>query len=116
MGLFKNIAKCRMVSLPDEDIMSTFAMDLIKRMLTVNQADRLGSFHGADKDIRSHPFFDDINWDDLLAKKVEVPFKPKISDPLDGSNFDDYSKLEAKVKKEKLLILTGAEQKLFNAF
>jgi hypothetical protein len=117
MALFKNIVKCRMVSLPDEeDIMSTFAMDLIKKMLTVNQADRLGSFHKSDEDIRSHQFFEDIHWDDLLAKKVAVPFKPKVSDPLDGSNFDDYSKLEAKVKKEKLPMLTGAEQKLFDDF
>ena len=116
MGLFKNIAKCKMVTLPHEEIMSTFAMDLIKRILTVNQANRLGSFHGADMDIRSHPFFEDIDWDDLLAKKVKVPFKPKVSDPLDGSNFDDFSKLEAKVKKENLPMLTGAEQKLFNDF
>lgn len=116
MGLFKNIVKCRMEFPEDETFMSLSAKDLIKRMLTVKQADRLGSFHGADKDIRSHPFFEDIDWDDMLAKKVKVPFKPKVSDPLDGSNFDDYSKLEARVKKERLPMLTGGEQKLFDDF
>lgn len=116
MGLFKNIVKCNMDFPEDRHFMSQLAKDLIKRMLTVAPADRLGSFHGADKDIRSHPFFDDIDWDGMLEKKLKVPFLPKISDPLDGSNFDDYSKLEAKVKKEKLPVLTGAEQKLFKNF
>jgi len=117
MGLFKNIVKCNMAWPNDVDnFMSKSAQDLITRMLTVNPADRLGGFAGGDKDIKSHPFFESINWQDLLSKKVEVPFKPKVSDPLDGSNFDDYSKLEAKVKKEILVPLTGAEQKLFDDF
>lgn len=25
---------------------------------------------------QAHPFFRHINWDDLLARKVEPPFKP----------------------------------------
>ena len=48
--------------------------------------------------------------------KAKVPFKPKVKDPLDGSNFDDYSKLEAKEKKARMVKLTGAEQQLFDAF
>ena len=115
MGLFKNIVKCRM-DFPEGDFMSTSSKDLIKRMLTVNPNDRLGSFANADKDIKSHPFFNDIDWENLTKKNIKVPFKPKVSDILDGSNFDDYSKLEAKTKKEKVQKLTGAEQKLFAKF
>lgn len=113
MGLFKNIVKCRF-EFPEGDFMSLTAKDLITRMLTVNQNDRLGSFIDAEKDIQAHPFFEDINWEDFKANKV--PFKPRISDPLDGSNFDDYSQMEAKVKKEKFVKLTAAEQKMFDKF
>lgn len=96
--------------------MSIEAKDLIKRVLTVNPNDRIGSFAGADKDIKSHTFFAGVDWDAMSNKDVEVPFKPKVSDPLDGSNFDDYSKLEDKAKNEKMQKLTAAEEKLFTRF
>lgn len=115
MGLFKNIVKCRM-SFPPGNFMSMEARDLIKRVLTVNPNDRIGSFAEADKDIKSHKFFAGVDWDAMSNKNVEVPFKPKVSDPLDGSNFDDYSKLEDKAKKEKMQKLTAAEEKLFAKF
>jgi len=113
MGLFKNIVKCR-YDFPAGDIVSVTAKDLITRMLTINPNDRLGSFVNAEKDIHTHPFFGGIDWKDFKANKV--PFKPKISDPLDGSNFDDFSKLEAKVRKAKVQHLTKAEQKMFDKF
>ena len=30
------------------------------------------------EDIKQHPFFATINWDDLIQKKVDPPFKPTI--------------------------------------
>mmetsp|Transcript_10375 Transcript_10375/g.21429 ORF Transcript_10375/g.21429 Transcript_10375/m.21429 type:complete len:837 (+) Transcript_10375:96-2606(+) len=113
MGLFKNIVRGK-VEHPKE--MHALVKDLISRMLTVNPAERLGSFAGADKDIRRHPFFDDIDWKRLLRKELKVPFKPDVKNPLDGSNFDDYSKLEAKERNERYPKLTGAEQRLFDKF
>ena len=101
---------------PEGDFMSNESKDLIIRMLTVNPNERLGSSFRTDLDIKEHKFFEGINWEELAKKNVKVPFKPKVKDPLDGSNFDDYSKLEAKAKKEKMQKLTGAEQKLFAKF
>lgn len=116
MGLFKNIVKCKMEFPSGFNEVSFYSRDLIKRMLTVNPNDRLGSFVNAENDIKCHPFFKDIDWKKLCKKELKVPFKPKVSDPLDGSNFDDYSKLEAKAKHEKMHKLTSAEQKLFTRF
>ena len=96
--------------------MSHYAKDLVKRMLVVSQFDRLGSFAGAEMDIKKHPFFGDIDWQKLTSKDLKVPFMPKVKDPLDGSNFDDYSKLEKKEKKERYTPLTGREQALFDKF
>jgi len=92
---------------PEGDFMSAYSIDLIKRMLTVDPNERLGCFAGAEKDIMNHPFYDDIDWEQLSSKKAEVPFVPKVKDPLDGSNFDDYSKLEAKEKNAKMTKLTS---------
>ncbi len=115
MGLFKNIVKGKF-EFPDDDFVSLTAKDLITRMLTTDPKERLGSFAGGEKDIKSHPFFEGFDWENLLKKNVRVPFKPKISDPLDGSNFDDFSKLEAKGKIERYPKLTGAEQRMFQKF
>lgn len=116
MGLFKNIVKCRMQEFPPGDFMSEDSKDLIRQMLTVSSSHRLGSFVRAEKDIKEHPFYRDFDWKELCNKNAKVPFKPDVSDPLDGSNFDDFSKLEAKAKKEKYAKLTAAEQKLFSKF
>lgn len=45
-----------------------------------NPAKRLGcvATQGAERAILSHPFFKDIEWNGLEAKKVKPPFKPKI--------------------------------------
>ena len=31
-----------------------------------------------------------ISWNDLEAKKIKMAYVPKITNPLDTSNFDDY--------------------------
>lgn len=43
---------------------------------------------GADE-IKSHSFFDGIDWVKLTNKEVGAPFKPTIRHPLDTSNFSD---------------------------
>ena len=115
MGLFKNIVKCKM-EFPEGDFMSEESKDLIKRILVVRPEDRLGSFAAGEKDIKEHPFFNDINWEEIQNMEAKVPFQPKVKDYLDGSNFDDYGKLEAKEKKAKMVNLTAAEQRMFDDF
>ena len=40
--------------------------------------------------IIAHPWFSDIDFDALLAKTIEPPFKPELTDNIDDtSNFDD---------------------------
>lgn len=57
------------------------AADLINKLLIRKPANRLG-FKGA-IEIKLHEFFLDINWDDLLNKRIQSPFIPK-----NGDNFD----------------------------
>lgn len=54
---------------------------------------RLGA-NGA-QEIKSHPFFDSLNWSDLAAKKIPAPFKPNIRGELDTNNFaDEFTRQE----------------------
>lgn len=39
------------------------------------------------ENIKKHPWFGMINWDDLLAKKVKPPFVPVLNGDNDVSNF-----------------------------
>ena len=38
----------------------------------------------------SHPFFREINWDDLRSLKIKPPYKPPIKAPDDCSNIDSH--------------------------
>ena len=61
--------------------------DLIRKLLNKNPDKRLGSINDFD-DIKNHPFFADINFDDLLAKKIKAPYIPALKDATDTTNFD----------------------------
>jgi serum/glucocorticoid-regulated kinase 2 len=56
--------------------------------LEKDPANRLGSKSGLEE-ILQHPFLSTINFEDLVGKKIEPPFKPRLTDDLmDVSNFD----------------------------
>ncbi len=68
--------------------MSEECKDFISKLLEKEPMNRLGSKEGIEEVLR-HPFFADLNIDDLLGKRISAPFKPKLSeDVLDVSNFD----------------------------
>ena len=49
---------------------------------------RLGTREGLDE-ILKHPFFTSLNFEELVSKQIEPPFKPKLSaDIFDVSCFD----------------------------
>ncbi|CAK9034717.1 unnamed protein product [Durusdinium trenchii] len=66
------------------------AKSLVKKLLTPDLGKRFGNLKNGAADIKEHKWFKDLSWDDLLAKKVEAPFKPSVKGATDTSNFDDY--------------------------
>ncbi|XP_061575097.1 ribosomal protein S6 kinase beta-1 isoform X2 [Cololabis saira] len=79
------ILKCKL-SLPP--YLTQEARDLLKRLLKRNASSRLGAGAGDATEVQAHPFFRQINWEELLARKVEPPFKPILQSADDVSQFD----------------------------
>uniref|UniRef100_A0AAY5LAX4 Ribosomal protein S6 kinase beta-2 n=1 Tax=Esox lucius TaxID=8010 RepID=A0AAY5LAX4_ESOLU len=75
------ILKCK-INLPP--YLTLDARDMIKKLLKKNPSQRLGSSASDYKDIQKHPFFRHINWDDLLNRRCEPPYKPCLVRTLFG--------------------------------
>lgn len=65
--------------IPFPSYMSPEARDLIAKLLDVNAKTRLGAGPSGVKNIKSHVFFKNIDWDLLEQKHIEPPFKPEHS-------------------------------------
>jgi len=87
--------------------LSNDCQDLISRLLIKKHTKRLGSGKGDVEEIKKHPWFRDLNWMDLLAMKIEPPYKPNVKSETDTSNFSkEFTKESAKdtyVEAVKLL-------------
>uniref|UniRef100_A0A182M8E6 protein kinase C n=1 Tax=Anopheles culicifacies TaxID=139723 RepID=A0A182M8E6_9DIPT len=59
----------------------------IAGFMTKNAAKRLGCTDGENQ-IRSHPFFKDMDWEALEQRKVRPPFRPRVRSARDALNFD----------------------------
>ncbi|BFZ12288.1 hypothetical protein BsWGS_15326 [Bradybaena similaris] len=105
----KRIMKCNP---PYPKKFSPEVKDLIQKLLTKDPSKRLGS--RSVEDVRRHPFFKCINWDDLAQKKVPAPFVPKIRHELDLSNFsEEFTKMAA---TESPAIVPNMGEKLFKGY
>jgi serine/threonine protein kinase len=72
-----------------EQLMSTEAMDLLTRLLERDPKKRLGSGPTEWQEIKNHPFFDGIDWEQLYNKSIKPPFIPNVKGELDTSFFDE---------------------------
>lgn len=65
------------------------ASNVLKGFLNKDPKDRLGcDWDNGFKDILEHKFFMPINWEDLLNKQINPPYKPNLEDDLGLENFD----------------------------
>ncbi|KAK4979441.1 hypothetical protein LTR28_004595 [Elasticomyces elasticus] len=83
--MYKNIAFGK-VKFP-RDALSLEGRNFVKGLLNRNPHHRLGAQNDA-AELMRHPFFADVDWDALGRKALVPPFKPKLKDETDTSNFD----------------------------
>ncbi|XP_050387956.1 uncharacterized protein LOC126804764 [Argentina anserina] len=99
--------------------LSREAVSILRGFMTKNVNRRLGcvSSQGGEQAILDHPFFKEIDWVALEAKKVKPPFKPKIKNARDVSNFDiDFLKEEPILTPVNPEVLKGINQEEFKGF
>ncbi|SBS84160.1 cAMP-dependent protein kinase catalytic subunit (PKAc), partial [Plasmodium malariae] len=61
---------------------------LMKKLLSHDLTKRYGNLKKGAQNVKEHPWFCNIDWPNLLNKKVEVPYKPKYKNVFDSSNFE----------------------------
>ncbi|MCO5597937.1 hypothetical protein L7F22_052023 [Adiantum nelumboides] len=54
------------------------SVSILHKLLTRDPARRLGSGQTDAEEIKAHPFFRDVNWDDMFHKRVPPPFLPTL--------------------------------------
>ena len=92
------------------------AQDLISGMLANKLTQRLGCLAHAERDIKEHPFMEDINWGKLGKRMMKAPWVPQLRDPLDASCFESWDHLDDKETTGDYKKLSKKEQDIFVEF
>ncbi|GFN73542.1 serine/threonine-protein kinase n2 [Plakobranchus ocellatus] len=98
--------------------LSTESIAIMRRLLRRNPDRRLGSSERDAEDVKKQAFFRNMNWNDLLTKKVRPPFTPTVKNMEDVSNFDDEFTSERAIltPPKDRRPLKQDDQKLFRDF
>lgn len=92
------------------------SISILERLLVREPDKRLGSGPSDAKEVMAHSFFRNINWDDLLNKRVQPPFIPILSKDTDVSNFDKEFTQETPKLTPIEAKLTESMQEYFRGF
>lgn len=71
------------------ECMTNTCKSLVKGLLEVDPTKRLGSLKAGVYDIKSHPWFNEIEWQSILNQMVIPPYMPICKNIGDASNFPD---------------------------
>ncbi|KAF4516850.1 hypothetical protein B566_EDAN006245 [Ephemera danica] len=99
--------------------LSKEAVSILKGFMTKNPAKRLGcvTSQGTEAAIKVHPFFRDMDWEALEARRVKPPFKPKIKSKKDAMNFDaEFTKEEPVLTPINSDVVRAINQDEFKGF
>ncbi|XP_007255867.3 serine/threonine-protein kinase N2 isoform X1 [Astyanax mexicanus] len=91
--------------------LSPESVSIIQKLLQKNPEKRLGAGEQDANEVKKHRFFQGIDWEALLAKRVKPPFLPTIKTSGDVSNFDEeFTRLKPVLTPPQTPFFLGAEQ------
>ena len=104
--------------IPFPHFLSAEIVDIISRLLDVNDKTRLGSGPNGVKNIKEHRFFQSIDWDLLELKQLEPPFMPESKKLEEGPVFGDFETMMRDLGKAAWLTEApkSDEQKFFTSW
>ncbi|KAF4663101.1 hypothetical protein FOL47_005900 [Perkinsus chesapeaki] len=68
--------------------MTPIARNLLEQLLCRDPNKRLGSGPADAQDIKSHPFFQGVDWKSLMSRQITPPFQPHVTAAADVKYFD----------------------------
>jgi len=92
------------------------AVSILQKLLTRDPTRRLGSGKADAEEIKRHPFFKDVNFDDVLNKRIPPPYFPTVNGTADTSNFDEEFTREQPTLTPVHTQLSSRDQSEFNGF
>ncbi|XP_044125050.1 serine/threonine-protein kinase N3 isoform X1 [Bufo gargarizans] len=94
------------------------AINIIRKLLRKTPDRRLGAGVGDAEEIKTQPFYQEMDWEVLYARKLQPPFVPALNDPFDVRNFDEEFTGQKPVlsPSDDPRPLTAADQILFQDF
>ncbi|XP_069580276.1 serine/threonine-protein kinase N2-like isoform X1 [Brachyistius frenatus] len=94
------------------------AVAIIQKLLKKNPLKRLGAGERDANEVKGEKFFETIDWEALLAKKLKPPFLPSIKESVDVSNFDsEFTRLQPVLSPpSKPFTLSSEQQEAFADF
>ncbi|GAA6008288.1 hypothetical protein JCM10207_000074 [Rhodosporidiobolus poonsookiae] len=92
------------------------SVSCLQKLLTKNPSHRLGAGEADAAEIKSHQFFQGVNWDDVYNKRIPSPFYPAITSATDISNFDSEFTSEQPTLTPVHSTLSAQDQGEFQGF
>ncbi|CAG5132743.1 unnamed protein product [Candidula unifasciata] len=93
------------------------ATSIMSLLFERNPSERLGMPACPAGPINSHPFFRNIDWETLEARRMNPPYKPKIKSASDSSNFDsEFTAEKARLTPPDAALLKTMNQNIFKHF
>ncbi|KAI0462500.1 cAMP-dependent protein kinase catalytic subunit [Komagataella kurtzmanii] len=91
MKTYENITRCELRFPPGDSFFQADSRDLLTKLITKDVTYRLGNLQNGSYDIKSHAWFQEVVWENLLNGNIETPYEPNIPSGVgDSSQFDHY--------------------------
>ncbi|KAL3816291.1 hypothetical protein ACHAXA_008099 [Cyclostephanos tholiformis] len=91
--LYQQVLQCKLQFTQSYD---KNAKSLTKKLLTPDLTKRYGCLKRGAMDIKTSVWFDEMNWEALLKRKLHAPIKPALGSNTDTSNFEKYPEVDEK--------------------
>ena len=92
-------------------------VDFISKLLERDPTKRLGNGPTEYEEIKLHPFFQGLDWKQLLLKSIPMEWKPDIKDITDTSQFDpQFTEEQAAISYEDPNLISSETQNMLNGF